>query len=114
MRPRALPLYAQDRRRGRYYDDSFGAAIRCRPRLISITSFNEWHEGTQIERAVSHKGYPDYGEQADDAGIYLKLTRGWVQKFRAAQRNEAFDEVARIRERRAKSGVVWEPAVPAA
>ena len=40
--------------------------------IVSITSFNEWHEGTQIEAAVSKEGYEDYG---GDPQKYLKLTR---------------------------------------
>lgn len=37
----------QDRRDGEYYKDYFEHVKR--ERFISITSFNEWGEGTQIE-----------------------------------------------------------------
>ena len=47
-------------------------AIQIESTIISITSFNEWHEGSQIESAVKREGYEDYGE---DPEMYLKLTR---------------------------------------
>lgn len=37
---------------GGYYDKMFEGAIDCAPALISITSYNEWHKGTQIEPAI--------------------------------------------------------------
>ena len=47
-------------------------ALRLKSEIVSITSFNEWHEGSQIERAVPKKGYEDYGR---DPSFYLKLTK---------------------------------------
>jgi hypothetical protein len=35
----------------------FMSAINTNPDFIGITSFNEWHEGTQIEPAIPKK-YP--------------------------------------------------------
>ncbi|XP_069124549.1 uncharacterized protein [Argopecten irradians] len=43
----------RNRNSGVYYRDAFEAAFKVKPSIISITSFNEWHEGTQIEPAVS-------------------------------------------------------------
>ena len=33
------------------YDGMWRTAIRAKPDLVTITSYNEWHEGTQIEPA---------------------------------------------------------------
>src|SRR5262249_37155339 len=43
--------HVKPRRNGRTYDAMWRAAIRARPDRITITSYNEWHEGTQIEPA---------------------------------------------------------------
>ena len=73
--------YANTRSRenGEYYRKSFQAALSVQPPLISVTSFNEWHEGTQIERAVPKSGYKDYSPNGPD--YYLKLTRTYVERF---------------------------------
>jgi hypothetical protein len=39
----------QERRDGEYYRESWNAAAAVTPSFISITSWNEWHEGSQIE-----------------------------------------------------------------
>lgn len=73
----------RDRENGAYYDRMFGAAVALDPPVISITSFNEWHEGTQIEPAVPKQidgyTYLDYGERAP--GWYLERTRHWVEQW---------------------------------
>ncbi|MBX3179609.1 MAG: alpha-mannosidase [Candidatus Hydrogenedentes bacterium] len=77
------------REKGAYYDRAFQAAIAANPALISITSFNEWHEGTQIEPARSHPPAlppePDGKRQVfylDNEGLppdwYLDRTRHWI------------------------------------
>ncbi|MFT5054856.1 MAG: glycoprotein endo-alpha-1,2-mannosidase, partial [Oceanospirillaceae bacterium] len=38
---------------GEYYKFMFNAAVESQPDFIGITSFNEWHEGTQIEPSIS-------------------------------------------------------------
>ncbi len=42
-------LNTHDRKNGEYYRASWRAATSLNPSFISITSWNEWHEGTQIE-----------------------------------------------------------------
>lgn len=68
---------------GRYYETALQAALSVRPEMITITSFNEWHEGTQIERAVPKKTvtrlYLDY--KPHDADLYLEITRKWGEQF---------------------------------
>jgi hypothetical protein len=55
------------------------------PPLVAITTFNEWHEGTQIEPAAvgatngSNYTYEDYSPLPPDG--YLALTRKWVDRF---------------------------------
>jgi hypothetical protein len=55
----------------------------CPPGLVGITSFNEWHEGTQIEPAMPKQiqgfTYLDYQPLAPD--YYLDRTAYWVRKL---------------------------------
>lgn len=71
------------RKNGNYYQKSWQAALQTNAQIISITSFNEWHEGTQIEKAVPKTlpgfRYKDYGPHSPD--FYLKLTKEFVDKF---------------------------------
>ncbi len=59
--------------------------VDIEPEMVVITSFNEWHEGTQIEPAVSGmqdsrgRSYKDYAPLAPEG--YLELTRKWVDAF---------------------------------
>lgn len=73
----------RDRENGKYYTDMFQAAVESGTPYIGITSFNEWHEGTQIEPAIPFKSdayeYLDYAPLAPD--FYLthtaKLVSAW-------------------------------------
>ncbi|XP_033095262.1 glycoprotein endo-alpha-1,2-mannosidase-like [Anneissia japonica] len=68
---------------GSYYETAFKNALQTNPDIISITSFNEWHEGSQIEPAIPKSipkfTYLDYGKNGPN--YYLDLTRKWVEKF---------------------------------
>ncbi|XP_029114594.1 glycoprotein endo-alpha-1,2-mannosidase [Scleropages formosus] len=68
---------------GKYYETALGAAVDVRADIISITSFNEWHEGTQIEKAIPKTAgktvYQDYLPHKSD--IYLEVTRKWSDIF---------------------------------
>jgi glycoprotein endo-alpha-1,2-mannosidase len=75
------------RRNGRTYDAMWRAALRARADLVTITSYNEWHEGTQIEPARAQPGYASYagawgrrGEAAERA--YLARTAYWTARLR--------------------------------
>lgn len=74
----------RNRDNGTYFMNAAKFACDLHPNIISITSFNEWHEGTQIEPAVKKKVgetlyYLDYGSQGPY--YYLHLTRRIVDKF---------------------------------
>jgi len=85
-------LHVKRRRAGRTYDSMWRAAIAAEADRVTITSFNEWHEGTQIEPAAPagrrgayrYLGYDGAyglaGRAAEDA--YLDRTRYWSSVFR--------------------------------
>merc|ERR1712232_309871 len=70
----------KDREGGAYYDRMWQRAIDINPWAVSITSYNEWGEGTQIEAAVPYtspkgRSYLDYGPAQPD--FYLRKTKQW-------------------------------------
>jgi len=80
------------RRDGRTYDSMWRAAIRAGADRVTITSYNEWHEGTQIEparsRLASGQRFAGYdgawglrGRPARRA--YLDRTAYWGARLRA-------------------------------
>ncbi len=48
----------RSRDNGQYYEKMFMNAVNVQPDYIGITSFNEWHEGTQIEPAIPKNIHP--------------------------------------------------------
>uniref|UniRef100_A0A3B1J273 Glycoprotein endo-alpha-1,2-mannosidase n=1 Tax=Astyanax mexicanus TaxID=7994 RepID=A0A3B1J273_ASTMX len=77
----------RNRLNGKYYETSLSAAVATMPQVISITSFNEWHEGTQIETAIPKTGgqtaYLDY--LPHKPAVYLEITHRWAIKFSEEQ-----------------------------
>jgi hypothetical protein len=69
--PRVKP-----RRDGSSYDAMWTSALRARADMVTITSYNEWGEGTQIEAA---KPQPE-------AGAYLSYHGAYGLRGRAASR----------------------------
>ena len=75
------------RQQGRTYDRMWSGAVRAHADLVTITSYNEWHEGTQIEPArTGRRGYESYdgawglrGRAAETA--YLDRTAYWVRRL---------------------------------
>jgi glycoprotein endo-alpha-1,2-mannosidase len=85
---RATPdTRVKPRRQGRSYDGMWRGAVSGGADLVTITSYNEWHEGTQIEPARGgRQGYESYegawglrGRAAETA--YLDRTAFWVRSF---------------------------------
>jgi len=71
------PGLVAPRHDGALYRAQWRRAIEARPDWILITSFNEWHEGSDIEPSVEH------GEK------YLNLTAEMVEQFKADARTHA-------------------------
>ena len=88
----------QLRRGGKYYTSMFKSAIENAEssddegavKMVSLTSFNEWHEGTQIEPAVSKRigqggasySYVDYSPYPSN--YYLQLTQDTAASFQCS------------------------------
>jgi glycoprotein endo-alpha-1,2-mannosidase len=72
---------------GETYNEQWRQALDTgvEPAMVTITSFNEWHEGSQIEPAAegasngSGYTYADFRPLPPDG--YLTLTREWVDRF---------------------------------
>ena len=71
---------------GKRYDGLWRAALAAHADVVTITSYNEWLEGTQIEPASKRPGYLSYdgawgkrGKAAQSA--YLERTRFWTRKL---------------------------------
>jgi hypothetical protein len=84
------------RESGAIYNQQWSAALDTgvEPAMVTITSFNEWHEGSQIEPAAvgvtNGKGYTykDYGPLPPEG--YLELTREWVDRLSKTTWPEAY------------------------
>jgi Glycosyl hydrolase family 99 len=78
----------RSRLRGLTYDRMWRGAIRAQADVVTITSYNEWHEGTQIEPArPAGSRYQSYdgawglsGQPAQTA--YIERTAHWSTRFR--------------------------------
>lgn len=78
------------RRDGATYEDRWERmfAVGIEPALVAVTTFNEWHEGTQIEPAVPGMTrqvttYPYLDYEPLDPEAYLDMTRDWSEVFLA-------------------------------
>lgn len=83
----------KSRHGGSTYDSMWRSALAAKADRVTITSFNEWHEGTQIEPADMAKRHGRYrylsydgawgmhGVAAEDA--YLNRTRYWADVLRS-------------------------------
>ena len=77
----------RSRRDGATYDGMWRGAIRSLPDVVTVTSYNEWHEGTQIEPARgARRGYQGYDGAWGLRGVaaersYLDRTAYWTARF---------------------------------
>jgi hypothetical protein len=76
----------RSRQDGSTYDRMWRQAIRAAADVVTVTSYNEWHEGTQIEPCRAAPGYESYagawglrGTAAQRA--YLDRTARWVERY---------------------------------
>jgi len=63
-------VVSRDHGDGRTYDAFWRIALQSRPDWVLITSFNEWHEGTEIEQSR------EYGDE------FLTRTLTWAKRIR--------------------------------
>lgn len=78
--------HVKDRLSGETYDSMWNAALHAGADIVTITSYNEWGEGTQIEPAGRGGRYESYdgayglhGRAARRA--YLMRTAYWTSRF---------------------------------
>ena len=60
-----------ERHGGSIYQDSWNVAIKSKADWVLICTFNEWHEGTNIEPSVENSTY------------YMDATKNFIQLFKA-------------------------------
>jgi hypothetical protein len=93
---RATPdPFVRARLNGSTYDGLWRRVVGAHADQVTVTSFNEWHEGTQIEpaRELDNADYQSYdgawglrGRAAQFA--YLKRTLDWSRVYRARRADE--------------------------
>jgi glycoprotein endo-alpha-1,2-mannosidase len=69
------PGLAVNRYGGELYRAQWEEAIKADPHWVLITSFNEWHEGSEIEPSMEYEGR------------YLYLTGEYAEHFKAKERS---------------------------
>jgi len=90
----------RNRTNGEYYKQHFEMAHTCKADVLSITSFNEWHEGTQIEPAVHFNNENgttfSYGEYPKGPHEYLQLTNELIRTYFVAHHENIPLNIAKI------------------
>jgi hypothetical protein len=79
------------RKDGSTYDRMWKTALKAGADVVTITSYNEWQEGTQIEPARVAVGMPSYEGAWGKSGLaaqraYLAATTEWTARLGAAPR----------------------------
>ncbi|XP_059622623.1 glycoprotein endo-alpha-1,2-mannosidase [Phlebotomus argentipes] len=79
---RKRSMRQRHRSNGQYYGVAWRTAIRLGVPVISVSSYNDWPHGDQIEDAVSRVGFKDYSTASGKTHKYLHLTAHWIDEFR--------------------------------
>lgn len=78
----------RSREGGAYYDRYWAAAVETDPYGVTVSTWNEWGEGTQIEAAVPYEfngtRWSDYGAGGPD--MYADATARWAAELRRRHR----------------------------
>jgi hypothetical protein len=77
----------RQRNDGMTYDRMWKTALKARPDIVTVTSYNEWQEGTQIEPARAAVGRSSYDGAWGKSGVaaqraYLTATARWAERLR--------------------------------
>ncbi|XP_038110794.1 glycoprotein endo-alpha-1,2-mannosidase-like protein [Culex quinquefasciatus] len=67
------------RSNGQYYDVAWRTALKNNAQIITINSYNNWVDGTQIEAAIPVFGFRDYLPGPPEK--YLDLTQSWIEEY---------------------------------
>ncbi len=78
-----VPGFKVDRMGGKLYEEMWKEVLLIDPDMVVITSWNEWHEGTEIEPSE------EYGWK------FLELTKKWARLWK--ERNEVSLNTASLR-----------------
>src|SRR4051794_36094611 len=86
-------IRGKPRKSGVTYGCMWRSAIAAGAGLVATTSYNEWHEGTQIEPARPRPGSESYAGAWGEAGTraetaYLDRTTYWARRFGARRAPE--------------------------
>jgi hypothetical protein len=81
----------RQRLNGMTYDRMWKTVLKANADVVTITSYNEWQEGTQIEPARVALGKPSYEGAWGKTGVaaqraYLEATRRWTARLDATPR----------------------------
>lgn len=81
--PNILPHYNSPGCSGYTYDCQWQKAFAAKSEWVGIVSFNEWHEGSQVEPAIpksitsySYRDYDDFDSSATSQ-FYIEKTKQW-------------------------------------
>ncbi|XP_050067242.1 glycoprotein endo-alpha-1,2-mannosidase [Anopheles maculipalpis] len=67
------------RSNGQYFDVGWRTSLKNNLQIITINSYNNWVDGTQIEAAIPVFGFRDYLPGPPEK--YLDLTQSWVEEY---------------------------------
>uniref|UniRef100_A0A7E4W1T4 Glycoprotein endo-alpha-1,2-mannosidase n=1 Tax=Panagrellus redivivus TaxID=6233 RepID=A0A7E4W1T4_PANRE len=87
----------KDRNNGDYYREHFKMAHTAKADIVSITSFNEWHEGSQIEPAMPYnEGNTTYLVYDRNPEEYLEITAQMVREYFTPHHENIPMQIARV------------------